>query len=221
MDANTTMQVNPKTGWIFPLPVSFATKKFRLLVAAVVYAWPSTGGRIELRNPSAFELCVLGINDHFSECTRSSDPAEEDAFVDKERRLGGIFFEYGHGKRRGENERHEILAVLGWPEDQEHRGGVWVLRGTKSEMSGKRAGRVRLATSMEDRCRAIEMCGGVFYQVPPDEHLVPLGPISEGERNRVRNQSLSMELEQGRMAVGSRIRSSLPSTAELQLCTRQ
>jgi hypothetical protein len=80
--------------------------------------------------------------------------------------------------------------VLGWPDDEEHCGGVWVLKGTKLEMSGKKAGRVRLATSMQDRCRASEMCGGVFYQVPPEEHFVPLGPVPDAERNRVHNESL-------------------------------
>jgi hypothetical protein len=34
-----------------------------------------------------------------------------------------------------------------------------------------------MATSMQDRCQAIEMCGGVFYASRADEHLVPVEDV--------------------------------------------
>ena len=144
----------------------------------MIYAWPSTGGRFELRDPGALELDVLGIEDPFTECNKSYDPVEEDAFVHRLRRVGGIFFEHQYGSRRDELRANEIHTWLGWPEDEEHKGGVWMIKVKFSETFERRTGRIRLAKTMQERCRAIEMCGGFFYATPTEEHLVPMEPVS-------------------------------------------
>ena len=168
-------------GWRFYK--SDADRRLELGYRATVYAWPSTGGRLELQNPSAFELDMLGIEDHFTQSNKSTDAAEEDSFVLKFRRLGGTFYQYKHGFRYDELQEAEIHTWLGWPKDEEHKGGVWVLKLTWYEMrhSSRMTARIRLATTMQDRCRAIEMCGGTFYANPTDEHLVPMELMPDPE----------------------------------------
>lgn len=178
VDPVITMRSIYPEGWLFPWPGHFKDKRLCLHDSAVVYAWPSTGGRLELQNPSAFELDILGVRDYSTESNRSTDAAEEDAFVQRLRRLGGTFYKYQYGIRHRDDLGREIDTWLGWPEDEEHKGGVWVLKIQKSEALVKMTGRIRLATTMQDRCRAIEMCGGVFYASPTEGHLVPMEPIS-------------------------------------------
>ncbi len=171
----------PPPGWSISDRYSFKDRRLHLSDAATVYAWPSTGGRLELQNPSALELDILGIEDHFNESNKSNDAVEEDAFFLRLRRLGGTFYEYQYGSRHEELRGAEIHTWLGWPEDEEHKGGVWVLKLKWSELRSpvrpRMTGRIRLARTMQDRCRAIEMCGGIFYANPPDEHLVPMEPM--------------------------------------------
>jgi hypothetical protein len=47
------------------------------------------------------------------------------------------------------------------------------------EKRDRMTGRIKLARTMGERCRAIEMCGGTFYPNPTDEHLVSLDPLPE------------------------------------------
>ena len=142
----------------------------------MVYAWPSNGGRLELHNPSALELDFLGIQDPFTECNKSVNPVEEDAFVHRLRRLGGVFFEHRYGIRTGEVKDNEVHTWLGWPEDEQHRGGVWMVKVKHGQTSERKTGMIRLAKTMQDRCRAIELCGGEFYAEPAEEVLVPINP---------------------------------------------
>lgn len=172
-----TMRNVPPFGWAFPWPGPFKDKRLHLHDSAVAYAWPSTGGRLELQNPSPFELDILGIEDHFTDSNRSADATDEDAFVRRLRRLGGTFYEYQYGIKNGEYSYAEIHTWLGWPEDEDHKGGVWVLKVKRSETFEKMTGKIRLAKTMQDRCRAIKMCGGVFYDSLTEEHLVPIEPI--------------------------------------------
>jgi hypothetical protein len=169
-------------GWELGFQAKFRDRRLHLHESAAVYAWPSTGGRLELTNPSAFELDILGLEDHFTESNRSTDGTEEDAFALKLRRLGGTFYKYQYGIRGGDLKFDVIHSWLGWPEDEEHKGGVWVLKLKWSQMIGlienRMTGRIRLAKTMQDRCRAIETCGGTFYAYPTDEHLVPMDPMA-------------------------------------------
>ena len=169
-------QLDPR-GWRTFWGGSIKDKRLHLQDTAVVYAWPSTGGRFELQNPSVLELDILGIEDRFTECNKSYNTIEEDAFVYRLRRLGGVFFERQYGVRIDELRDNEIHTWLGWPKDEEHKGGVWMLKVKYNETYERRTGRIRLAKTMQERCRAIEMCGGVFYATPTEEHLVPMEPI--------------------------------------------
>ena len=90
----TTMRQVPPPGWEFPWPGLFQDERLRFHDNAVVYAWPSTGGRLELQNPSVFELDILGIQDHSTEHSKSTNPIDEDAFAVRLRRLGGTFYKY-------------------------------------------------------------------------------------------------------------------------------
>ena len=145
-----------------------------------------------MQNPSVFELNFFGILDHFMESDKSVDVDVEDKFVHRLRRLGGTFSEYQYGFRQYETLYDEIHTWLGWPEDEEHRDGVWVLRMKKEETCGRMTGRIRLATTMQDRCRAIEMCGGIFHAIPTNEHLVPMEPRP---RYNSHEQEIGMEAE--------------------------
>ena len=158
--------------------------RLELFDTAVIYAWPSTGGRLELQDATPLELDFLGIQDHFTDLKRSYNATEEDTFALKLRRLGGgTFYQYRAGQRRGSLKDNEVHTWLGWPDDDQHRGGVWVLKLKYSEVyygrlgGNRKTGRIRLARTMEERCRAIEICGGTFYPNPTEEHLVSLDPM--------------------------------------------
>jgi hypothetical protein len=183
-----TMRLVSHSDWQFPWPDAFKDKRLELHESATVYAWPSTGGRFELQNPSAFELDYLGIEDHSAESNNSADTTEEDAFVRRLRHLGGTFYEYQYGTRRNEDRQAELLTWLGWPEDEEHKGGVWVLKVKRSETFKVMTGRIRLAKTMQDRCRMIEICGGVFYASPTEEQLVPMEPVPHLSRVEAQEQ---------------------------------
>lgn len=183
--------------WHFVWPDPFKDKRLKLHDSATIYAWPSTGGRFELQNPSAFELDYLGIEDHFAESNNSADTTEEDAFVQRLRHLGGTFYEYQYAVRGREGHQAELLTWLGWPDDEEHKGGVWVLKVKRSDTFEVMTGRIRLAKTMQDRCRMIELCGGVFYASPTEEQLVPMEPVphlsrveAEEQERRLRDAEL-------------------------------
>lgn len=178
----TAMQSRKLEGWRDVWPGAFKDKRFQIKADATVYAWPSTGGRFELQDPSAFELDVLGITDHLTELDNSANFTEEDDFVRKLRLLGGTFYEYPYSIRNKKSRRNEIYTWLGWPEDEEHRGGAWMLTVMRSEMRERQTGRISLATTMQERCQAIEICGGVFYTSPTEEHMVPMNPMPSRSR---------------------------------------
>jgi len=136
-------------------------KRLNIGVGAVAHGWPSTGGRYDLGPVGAFELEYLGL-DRFSECERNPNPDEEDAFCLRLRRLGARFCPYSHGSRTHRDEKDED-TWLGWPAEEDG-GGVWVLKANRSESYRRQVGRISLAKDMGERCKAIEMCGGVFFK---------------------------------------------------------
>ena len=154
---------------------------------------------MELENPSVFEIYILGIQDYSAEHNKSTDPVEEDAIATRLRRLGGTFYKYIYGMKDYENRDAKIHTWFGWPEDDEHEGGVWVLKLTKDDTFERNTGRIRLATSMQDRCWAIEMCGGVFCASPTEEHLVSIEAVphqcgmTAQEREERQRQALLFE----------------------------
>lgn len=202
------MRFDDREGWVFPWPGPQRDKRLYFRDTAVVYAWPSAGGRLELQNPGPFELAFLGIEDRLNEMNSSLDPAIEDTFAQRLRYLGGTFYEHQYGERYREFEQETLITWLGWPEDEEHSGGVWVLQTTQSRLESShpndnKTGRIRLAATMQERCRAIEMCGGTFYASPTEEHLVPMRPAPKldsqaQDRCRARRDALELGLERDR-----------------------
>ena len=52
---------------------------------------------------------------------------------------------------------------MGWP-GEVPSGGVWVLWTKRIEDAEKGVARIRNAFTMHERCKAIEMLGGKFYE---------------------------------------------------------
>lgn len=185
--SSKTMHKLRREGWHDGWPKDFSNKRLAIRQTATIYAWPSTGGRLELQDPGAFELEYLGIDQPLVETNCSADLAEEDDFVRKVRLLGGVFYPYAYLERRWRSPHDgnaDIYTWLGWPEDEVHQGGVWMLtmEQTRTEMSSRQIGRIKLARTMQERCQAIEMCGGTFYAIPDEHHMVALEP--EPSQNR-------------------------------------
>ena len=138
----------------------------------IVRGWPSTGG-FYILSCDGVELEFLGLN-RFEPTQRSQDPAEEDAFCAKMRRLGADWHRSQEAQvadsLAGEYQTNHVVKAFGWPAD----GGVWALKMPYMDSEMKGIGRIRNAFSMEERCRQIEKLGGVFYNDPaqcPDLEL--------------------------------------------------
>lgn len=191
--SGSTRRFSQRDGWSDVWPGPHGGKRLSLDKSATVYAWPSIGGRLELRNPSAFELEVLGIEDASLEINCSADFGVEDAFAYKLRSLGGTFSEHSYLTKGSPLDREEVHTWLGWPQDEAHKGGVWVLALEERHTWDRKTGRIRLARTMEERCRAIELCGGTFYPTVGDEHLVPMEPLPNIDRAEAESRQRRME----------------------------
>jgi hypothetical protein len=147
-DMASTKSVLYPPGWLVTWPGHLRNRRRAINDTAVIWAWPSTGGRLELHNQgAAFELDHSGIVDHLTECDMSNNVTEEDAF--------GIFCEYQYGFRHGEEQDDDIHTWLCWPEDDEQRGGAWVLKARKADTKERVTGRIRLASTMGDAVRRL------------------------------------------------------------------
>jgi hypothetical protein len=82
-------------------------------------------------------------------------------------------------------EREALL--LGWPAN----GGVWVITENSWYLFGNKPGswRLRNAHTMEERCKAMEMSGAVYYANPEDCEPVKalLDDFGEHERGPKEN----------------------------------
>ncbi|RHZ44748.1 hypothetical protein CDV55_100713 [Aspergillus turcosus] len=138
----------------------------------MVLGYPSKGGVYILRSCFNVELDFLGL-DRFNNTERpsKSDPdwqAKEEAHCNRMRRLGATwwrresdeFLQHGLEYPKGT----DGYLPVGWPAG----GGVWVLHTTLGNASNIGAARIHNAYDMEERCRVIEMLGGVFYADPKD-----------------------------------------------------
>jgi len=137
-----------------------------------VRGWPSTGG-FYILSCDGVELEFLGL-DRFEPTPRSQDPAEEDAFCAKMRRLGPRWYRDLEAEAAeslgGEYRTDHVVKAFGWPAD----GGVWALKMPEMDSYMKGMSSIRNAFSMDERCRQIEKLGGVFYSDPakcPDLNL--------------------------------------------------
>ncbi|PTB39492.1 hypothetical protein M441DRAFT_143413 [Trichoderma asperellum CBS 433.97] len=135
-----------------------------------VTGWPAKGGVYILERCLGVELDFLGL-DRFHNTPRPSGPdaaAEEEAHCNKMRQLGATWWRSEHAydmayftSPKGEDGR---FLRVGW----ETGGGVWVLSTTKQGADQKGTAIIQNAYTMEERCKAIEKLGGVFYANPVD-----------------------------------------------------
>jgi hypothetical protein len=152
-----------------------------------VICWPSVGGLIIADRVTPVELTFLSLP-RFTSTPRSLNQSAEDAFCRQLRKIGGKWFP-GHWDwwakyvqmSRGMTISEMEVLTLGWPES----GGVWVLR--RQSRWGEDRGwslRVRNAVSIQERCEAIEMSGGVFYERPEENVFVKWLLDGFGEKGR-------------------------------------
>lgn len=146
------------------------------------------------------ELAFLGLDTYKATPRSSADENAEDDFARKLRLIGGKWWHcYGDfqnakmtTRRRLYPDEAEVL-FLGWPK----KGGVWVLRFEKSKkMKGFEGLRlINGASTMEERCKAIEMAGGSFFERPEDSEFVR--PYVEGLGEREERKEIESYLEGG------------------------
>lgn len=136
----------------------------------IVMCYPSVGGIIINRHVSSVELDFLNLS-RFEPTPRFSDPIEEDMFCRQLRRTGGKWwasFASYHWvvvlKSGPMSAKEREALVLGWPE----HGGVWVMRESNWGDISRGGWGWRNAYTMEERCKALEMSGAVYYANPED-----------------------------------------------------
>ncbi|RFU75457.1 hypothetical protein TARUN_6790 [Trichoderma arundinaceum] len=146
--------------------------KFGRVPGGMVKGWPSKGGFYILGPCFGVELQFLGL-DRFHNVPRPSisDPTaaadEEEMHCNKMRQLGATWWENEDdymNKIYGQPEPTDKDLFVGWPAG----GGVWVLNVSRMGASLIGAAGIHNAYNMEERCKAIEQLGGVFYADPKD-----------------------------------------------------
>ncbi|KAK0122198.1 hypothetical protein ONS95_010455 [Cadophora gregata] len=201
--------------------------------------WPSVGGMIIVDYISSVEFQYLDL-DKLEINQRSYNSTEEDNFCRQLRRTGGKWWksydDWGWATqislRRMSPTEKEVLHI-GWPET----GGVWLLRfenkypqvvrrGTPTEQMYTAI--IHNATTMEERCRAIERCGGEFFEDPRDSQYIRPLLDGFGEHDEEDNAEFR-RTERGRpsMVVGLHshtmmpVRSTVNLLASLQMSCEQ
>ncbi|KAL7915586.1 hypothetical protein GGI35DRAFT_184605 [Trichoderma velutinum] len=142
-----------------------------------VRGWPSKGGLYVLAHCFGVELDFLGL-DRFNNTPRPSisDPAaaaeEEEIHCNKMRQLGATWYRNEQQFMRSviEPESEDQVVTVGWPAG----GGAWVLTESPARSRIKGTAIIHNAFNMEERCRAIEKLGGVFYKNPKDCRFLDL-----------------------------------------------
>lgn len=147
---------------------------------ARVRGWPSKGGLYTLSSCLRVELDFLGL-DHFEEADRpqnsTSAEADEEAHCKRMRQLGATWWPSPDDETMWWflNPEHswdldKPVNYSGWPA----QGGVWVLNTTIIGASEMGAGRIHIATTMDERCKIMEKLGAVYYAKPEDCPLLDL-----------------------------------------------
>ncbi|KAM0446740.1 hypothetical protein ACHAPV_003792 [Trichoderma viride] len=135
---------------------------------ARVKGWPSKGGIYILYPCLGFELDFLGL-DRFHNIPRpplseSNATAEEESHCDKMRQLGAQWWETEAEYSANRYKPHYMEVIAGWPAG----GGVWVFKTSDTKARVRGAAIIHNAFNMEERCKAIEQLGGVFFEDPKD-----------------------------------------------------
>jgi hypothetical protein len=137
-----------------------------------VMCWPSVGGIIVNTHVTSVELDFLKLP-RFQSFPRSYNASAEDEFCRQLRRTGGKWWE-SHGdfidavsaKTRPTSAKERESLILGWSGD----GGVWVIKEAHWYSFGVEPGfwRLRNAHTMDERCKAMEMSGAIYYRNAED-----------------------------------------------------
>ena len=128
----------------------------------IVYGWPSTGGLWVHSDCYAVELDFLGLPRFHPSDTERFSPAE-DSFCKRLEMIGARFHESEYAYNHHGYRYRDSGVWYGWPGDAPD-GGVWVLRTKGIEDAELGVARIRNARTMDERCKAIEMLGGKFYE---------------------------------------------------------
>jgi hypothetical protein len=143
-----------------------------------VRCWPSVGGIIIAERVHPVEVLFLDL-DRFYPTPRAPNATQEDEFCKKLRMVGGkwwasyLEFEWAiRYKMRQLWPDERDMLYLGWPKDKK---GVWLLRFENWKAVGGDIGTIYNALTMDERCLAIQISGGTFFENPEDsEYLAPL-----------------------------------------------
>lgn len=145
---------------------------------AWVHGYPSKGGYYVLHPCFAVELDFLGL-DRLAEVERpqnSSAAEEEEAHCMRMRQLGAKWWASGKESlwwsldpKNGWDLDRQVL-YFGWPAE----GGVWALNTTVIGAGEMGAGKIHMATTMEERCKIMEGLGAVYYKDAGDCPLLDL-----------------------------------------------
>ena len=136
-------------------------------LGCTVYGYPSAGG-ILIKETDVVDMQFLHL-DRFTAAQRSANLIEEDAFCNRMRMVGAVWWadeqEWINVQLglRGKTEMEERRLVFGWPTDGE---GVWVLRYESERAIPRDFGRMSLAVDMDERCRIMREYGATFYDDP-------------------------------------------------------
>ena len=128
----------------------------------IVYGWPSSGGVWVHADCYAVELDFLCLSRFKPSDTERFSPAEDD-FCQRLEMIGAHFYEREYDYNIQTYTYNHSRVWYAWPENAP-TGGVWVLRTTGWEGAELGVARIRNALTMEERCKAIEMLGGKFYE---------------------------------------------------------
>ncbi|KAK4555505.1 hypothetical protein LTR86_007257 [Recurvomyces mirabilis] len=161
----------PKIYPLFPTPA--VRTQFGPL-GTLVYGWPSTGGVWIHEDCYGVELDFLNVSRFEPAATEHvSDPVAEDELCQRLEWIGGRFYASErayidqvleeHVERGSDTWFQAATWWYGWP-GVVPEGGVWALQVRADKRWEVGISRIRNAFTMEERCRAIEISGGKFYE---------------------------------------------------------
>lgn len=137
-----------------------------------ILGWPSKGGVVKRINADLVELKQLGFNPLYPPTTRFADPEREDAFCRELRKIGGRWWpseqryddvKFGDWEQVDPTEDETRSVWFGWPAG----GGLLVLECDVAEGEPLDIARLRLASTMEQRCELLLYhFGAKFYEDP-------------------------------------------------------
>lgn len=131
-----------------------------------VRSFPSTGGILLLD----FDIAVAEYLNlpRLKSVDRSTDAAQEDAFCNRMRLLGAEWWSserayHDEGAEYDDSGKDVKRLVVGWPSDGK---GVWMLGATSYSRLLSDSCKLRMCTTMDERCQLLEELGATFYSDP-------------------------------------------------------